>query len=1029
MNDCHSHKRSTRKNGGAPLDLQTVKAKLKDRRGLQYWRSLEELGESDEFIEMLHREFPREASVLDDGVERRSFLKFMGASLALAGMTAACSRQPDEHIIPFVQPPVELTPGTPLYFATAMPVYGHAVGILAENHMGRPTKVEGNKYHPASLGSTDAQVQASILSLYDPDRSAVALKTGAITTWENFTAFLDTLLNGPKDGLGAKIGPGLRDQGGAGLRILTGTVTSPTLGAQLIAFLNDLPGARWHQYEPVNRDNARGGARLAFGEPLNTVYQFQNADVVLSLDANFLSEGPGSIRYSRDFAAHRDPDGINGAMNRLYVVESTPTVTGAAADHAVHVRPSAVETIARAIARGLGLDAPGPEPDEKHKKFVSALVADLLAHKGTSLVLAGDAQPPIVHALAHGMNAALGNAGATVYYTEPVESNAEDQLESLRTLVRDMEDGKVDSLIVIDVNPVYDAPADLNFAAAMEKVNHRVHLGLYVDETAVYCHWHIPMAHFLESWGDCRAFDGTVSLIQPLIAPLYGGKTATELMAAMSGKGGLAYDILRAHWQQVKGSAGFETFWRESLAKGLIEGSAFAPKEVEARANVFSQPQQSSGPEQLEVAFRPDPTIGDGRWANNGWLQELPKPLTRITWDNAVIISFNLAQQRGLNNFDYVDVTIGDRSVRGQVWIQPGHPDGVITLHLGYGRERGGKVASGAGFNAYAVRTSNTLDYAVGAELSRVGAGPELARTELHQMLHQHDRPLARVGTLAEYREHPDFAQHVHGAHHNPEMDVLKQIKDHEYDGYKWGMVIDLNACTGCGACIVACQAENNIPVVGKDQVARGREMHWIRVDRYYKGDDPSAELEVVHQPVPCMQCENAPCEVVCPVGATLHSKEGLNDMVYNRCVGTRYCSNNCPYKVRRFNFFEYSDITTPSKQMMYNPDVTVRRRGVMEKCTYCVQRINLARIEAKKEGRKVRDGEVVTACQSACPAAAIVFGDQSDPESRVSRQKKDNPRNYALLAELNTHPRTTYLAKLRNPNPELEATDNHGSH
>jgi len=1007
-----------------PLSLHAIRETLDGRSGPEYWRGLEQLADTEEFRDFLYREFPREASVMESGVDRRNFLKVMGASLALAGLTSACSRQPAEHIIPYVRPPKELVPGSPMYFATAMPLAGYGIGLLAESHTGRPTKIEGNPQHPASTsnGATDIYSQASILGLYDPDRSTTPQRMGRISTWDAFTAAMDILINGEKDAAGVKIGEGLRDQGGAGIRILTETITSPSLAAQLRALMNEMPAIRWHQYEPANRDAARAGARIAFGEPVEFRYDLTKAGVVLSFDANFLESGPGSVRYAHDFAQRRATEGNPGSMNRLYAVESTPSLTGAMADHAIHVPPSQVEVVGRAIARALGVDAAGPDVAEVHQQWVATVAADLKKHAGSSLVVAGDGQPATVHALAHAINGALGNAGKTIIYTAPVEAEPVNQVESLRELVRDMEAGKVTTLFVLGANPVYHSPADLDFLAAMQHVSHRIHLGLYVDETGEQCHWHIPESHFLESWGDVLAFDGTASIIQPLIVPLYGGKTAQELIGVLSGKGGAAYDLVRQYWLDRHGESGFEGYWRAALSKGYIEGTALPNKQVTVKSDAVSNPYTKPGDSELEVTFRPDPTIGDGRWANNGWLQELPKPLTKLTWDNAVIVSFNTAATKGLTNFDRVEVKLGERAVQGQVWVQPGHPDNTITLHLGYGRTRAGKIGNGTGFNAYTLRTSDAPSFARGAELRRISTGPQLARTELHQTLTQEGRPLVRVGTLQEFNEHPEFAQHMA---HTPAEDMTLFVK-HEYDGYAWGMSIDLNVCTGCNACTIACQAENNIPVVGREQVLAQREMHWIRVDRYYKGD-PAGEPEVVHQPVPCMQCENAPCEVVCPVAATVHSEEGLNDMVYNRCVGTRYCSNNCPYKVRRFNFLEYSDRSTPVRQMAYNPDVTVRTRGVMEKCTYCVQRINLARIQAKKEGRKVRDGEIVTACQAVCPAGAIVFGDISDPESAVSK-KKQSPRNYALLGDINTRPRTTYLAKLRNPNPELEAPTTHGS-
>ncbi len=1006
------------------LNLDAVRENLKGQNGPEYWRGLEQLADTEGFRDFLYREFPREASVMESGVDRRGFLKVMGASLALAGLSSSCARQPTEHIIPYVKAPKEMVPGIPMYFATAMPVSGYAIGLLAESHEGRPTKVEGNPHHPGSTsnGGTDIFSQASVLTLYDPDRSSTPLKLGRITTWDTFATAMDVLINGEKDSAGVKIGEGLRDHGGAGLRILTETVTSPTLGAGIQGLLEVMPGARWHQYEPVNRDAVREGAKEAFGEYVETRYDFTKADVVLSLDADFLGSGPGCVRYANDFAKRRAIEGADAHMNRMYAVESSPSLTGAMADHAIHVQPSQVEVVGRAIARALGADAPGPEVEGEHRAWVAAVAADLKKHQGNCLVIAGDGQPAGVHVLAHVMNDVLGNVGNGVVYTEPVEVEPTNQLESLRELVRDMEAGKVNTLVIIDANPVYNAPGDIDFLAAMQNVSHRIHLGLYLDETGEQCHWHVPEAHYLEAWGDTRAYDGTVSIIQPLIMPLYNGKTAQEMIAVVSGKTGNAFDLVRKHWQRIYREADFDQYWHTALSNGYMEGTAYPAKAVALQQNAIREFAETTGKGDFEVVFRPDPTIGDGRWANNGWLQELPKPLTKLTWDNAVMVSFNTAKAQGFTNFDVVEVKLGDRTAKGQVWVQPGHPDNTVTLHLGYGRTRAGKVGDGAGFNAYTVRTADAMSFASGVQLRRISSGAQFARTELHNTLTQEGRPLARVGTLHEYEEHPEFAQHMS---HAPAADTTLFPKM-EYDGYAWAMNIDLNVCTGCNACTIACQAENNIPVVGREQVIAQREMHWIRVDRYYKGD-PAGEPEVVHQPVPCQQCENAPCEVVCPVAATVHSKEGLNDMVYNRCVGTRYCSNNCPYKVRRFNFLMYSDITTPVRQMGYNPDVTVRWRGVMEKCTYCVQRINLARIAAKKGRRKVRDGEIVTACQAVCPAGAIVFGDISDPESRVSKLKQ-GPRNYALLDDVNTRPRTTYLAKLRNPNPELEAPTTHGS-
>jgi molybdopterin-containing oxidoreductase family iron-sulfur binding subunit len=825
---------------------------------------------------------------------------------------------------------------------------------------------------------------------------------------------------------------------GAGIRILTETVTSPTLVGQIEALLAELPRARWHCHEPVGRDNARAGARLAFGAPVEVHYRFEAADVILSLDADFVAAEPGSLRYVREFSGRRRPaaahaeagSGDAAAMNRLYAVESVPTLTGAVADHRLPLRASQVEGFARGVAAGLGLAVDG---GVSHP-WLAPLVRDLQAHAGRSLVMAGESQPPAVHALAHVLNHRLGNLGRTAVATAPVAAGPADHAASLRELAADLKAGRVDLLLILGGNPAYASPADVSFAealAALPRGSVAVHLGLHEDETAELCHWHIPQAHVLESWTDARAFDGTVTLLQPLIAPLYAGaKTAHEVLAAVTKRPErTGHQILREHWRTRLG-ADFEAAWRRALHDGVVAGTALPAVEATPRLGEWAARRPShAAVGGLELSFRPDPCVGDGRHANNGWLQELPKPVTRLTWDNAALMGPRTAERlgiaprpagsRGLVS-DVVELRYRGRSVRAPVWVQPGHPEDAVTVHLGYGRRRAGRVGTGLGFDAYALRTADAPWFGGGLEVTRTGTTAALACTQDHWAIEAdreaEERHLIRSLTLAEYRRDPHAVQAL-GHDPKPEDTLYPPFS---YPGHAWGMTIDLSACVGCNACVVACQAENNIPVVGKDQVARGREMHWIRVDRYHRGDPWRAEsVATHHQPVLCMHCENAPCEVVCPVAATVHSDEGLNDMVYNRCVGTRYCANNCPYKVRRFNFFLYQDWTTPSLKMMRNPDVSVRSRGVMEKCTYCVQRINQARIDARNQGRGIRDGEVQTACQQACPAQAIVFGDVNDPASAVSRRKAE-PRNYGLLTDLNTRPRTSYLAELKNPNPGI---------
>ena len=990
------------------LDLESVRAQIEgvadQKSGPEYWRSLEELAGSTDFQEALHREFPKGASEWVDSVSRRGFLKVMGASMALAGMTG-CVKLPFEPIVPYVRQPEDVIPGRPMFYATAMTLGGYASPLLVESHLGRPTKIEGNDQHPAALGGTDIFAQASILGMYDPDRSQSVMSMGDQRSWQSFLSALRGPLSAQKAFQGA------------GIRILTPTISSPTLADQLRGFLKLYPQAKWHVYEPVNRDNVLEGAKMAFGLPVETQYRVENADVIVSLDADFLYAGfPGNVRYIRDFAKRRNPD---RDMNRLYVIESTPSSTGAKADHRLPLRASEIGSFVRGLASTLGIDVGRTGSQDT---FSSALAQDLRAHQGSSVVIAGDHQAPTVHALAHAINAKLGNVGKTVFYTEPVDANPVNQTAAIQELVADIDVGKVDLLVILGGNPAYDAPSDLDFAGALKngKVPLRVHLGLYQNETGELCQWHVNQAHELEAWGDARAYDGTVSIIQPLIAPLYGGKSAHELVALLSGQSdATGYDLVRAYWQKQHAGADFEQFWRKSLHDGWIEGTLYPPKSVVVKATDF--PASSLGDTRsLELNIRRDPTIYDGQFSNNGWLQELPKPMTKLTWDNAVLIGPKMAERMQIKTKDVVELELNGKKVTGPVWVQAGHPDSSVTIFLGYGRRRAGRVGTAQGFDAYSLRTTAAPWFATGLELRKTGDTYNLASTQGYQTMDAPNgdhRPLVRETTLEDYRKNPNFAAEQ-GEEPAPGLTLYKPYPYKE-EAYAWGMTIDLNSCVGCNNCMLACQSENNIAVVGKEQTGLGRHMHWIRVDAYYQGDrdNPKAYF----QPVPCMQCEDAPCEVVCPVGATNHTSEGLNDMVYNRCVGTRYCSNNCPYKVRRFNFLLFQDWETPQYKMMRNPDVSVRSRGVMEKCTYCVQRINERRIDAEREDRKINDTELQTACQQSCPAGAIVFGNINDPNSKVSKLKAQ-PRNYSLLGELNTRPRTTYLAEVRNPNPELKA-------
>jgi len=1002
------------------LDLSAIRARLASKQGPTYWRSLEELAETPEFTEFLHREFPAHASEFSDPSGRRQFLKLMGASIALAGATA-CTRQPEELIVPYVKQPEQIVPGKPLYFATAMPHGGFATPVLAESHEGRPTKLESNPEHPSIHGGTDVYAQASILTLYDPDRSKTIKYRGEIRTWGEVTAALTGAINSQKL------------TGGATFRLLTETITSPTLASQIDELMKSLPQAKWVVFDPITRDNARAGAKAALGQDVETRYNFANADIVLSLDSDVLEHDPGRLRYAKDIIDRRRL--INGEkkMNRLYAIESRITILGAKADHRLPVRASDIEPLARAIAAQLGVSGVSGESAGANEKFISALVKDLKANHGRAVVVAGDRQPASVHHLAHLMNASLGAVGSTVEYTAPVEAKPMNQLQALRDLANEMEAGKVELLVVLSANPAYSAPADLKFAERMSKVPTRVHLGLYEDETANLSHWHIPESHFLEDFSDVRAYDGMVTIVQPLIAALYDGcRTPHLLIGALAGKPVTAdtHSFVKGFWEnEFKAPSGkfgqlhdpdgaaypsFEKFWRRALHDGYVAGSALPAMTVTASGAAPAASAARAGSDAVEITFSADSTVYDGRFGNNGWLQETPKIVNKVTWDNTAIVGYRYAERLHLQPGQMLEIRANGVSVRAPVSIVNGWPDNSINLQLGYGRKRAGQVGTGIGYDAYPLRTTDSPWTLAGAEVVATRDSYRLAVTQGH--FNMEGRAIVRNAPLADYIADPEFAVHEE---EKPGRDVTLHENQWDYSkGYAWGMSIDLNACIGCNACMVSCTSENNISVVGKDQVLMSREMHWIRLDRYYEGDPDNPRMH--DQPVPCMHCENAPCEVVCPVAATSHSTEGLNDMVYNRCVGTRYCGNNCPYKVRRFNFLLYADWTTPTLKMARNPDVTVRSRGVMEKCTYCVQRISHARIQSKIEDRTIRDGEIQTACQNACPTQAITFGDINNPENKVAKMKAE-PRNYGVLEELNTRPRTTYLASVRNPNPELE--------
>jgi MoCo/4Fe-4S cofactor protein with predicted Tat translocation signal len=1001
------------------LDLLAIQTKLREQgRGKRLWRSLEEVANTPEYQALLQSEFgdaQKRVGNPKSTLDRREMLRLMAASVAISGIVG-CTRLPAEKIVPYVRQSEDIVPGRPLFYATSMPHSGMAVGLLVESHMGRPTKVEGNPQHPASLGATDIFAQASVLTLYDPDRSQAILHDGQISDWPTLAAAM------------AVLHADLRATKGGGFRILTECISSPSFAAQMQNLLKQLPEAKWYTHQPCGPFNARAGSRLCFGREINPVYHFDNAALIVSLDSDFLDNGPTCVRYARDFANSRNVDNAHSPMNRLYVVESMPTNTGALADHRLVMRCGEISKVARALAAALGLPVP-PNGSPAPQNWLTALVNDLKQHRGESVILAGESQSPYVHALAFALNEALGNIGHTVVYTQPVEVTP--HVDGLAELVSEMNAGKVSTLVILGANPVYTAPVDLHFAQSLQKVKERVHLGLYADETSEFCQWHIPQAHFLESWSDARAYDGTVGIVQPLIKPLYQGISNLEVLALFADEPAAPpHDVVQQVWRRQRPSdsdAQYADFWQQTLNDGVMAGTAFPPLSLTSKLDYGALPPEKNAPgESIELVFKPDPTVGDGRWANNAWLQELPKPLTKLTWDNALLLSPMTAWKLGVNSGDVGYFSNGPWEVVGPVLVVPGHADDSATVTLGYGRRRAGNVGSGFGLNGYLLRTSANPDCVDGLKVRKTSRKHLLATTQMHHPINRGDqqveeesveafhRDLVRIGTLEEFRQNPGFAAdkiNVNGQSLYP---------PYRYEGYAWGMSIDLNRCTGCSACVMACYAENNIPVVGKYEVMAGRDMQWIRIDNYYRGD--LRNPEIYFEPVPCMHCEQAPCELVCPVGATMHSSEGLNEMIYNRCVGTRYCSNNCPYKVRRFNFKLYSDWNTESLFPLRNPDVTVRSRGVMEKCTYCVQRINAAKIRSEEQDRTVRDGEIQTACQQVCPTEAIIFGNINDPNSRVSKLKAQ-PRNYGLLTELNTRPRTTYLAKLRNPNPEISTT------
>ncbi|MGC2223072.1 MAG: TAT-variant-translocated molybdopterin oxidoreductase [Methylocella sp.] len=951
------------------------------------WRSLEELANDPLFIARAAEEFPSLAEALASPHDRRRVLKLMSAALALAGLGGCGGGAPEGHLIPAVKMPPNIIPGLPNFYSTANVLNGYATGIVVKHQMGRPIKVEGNPQHPASLGATDVFAQAQVLDFYDPDR-AWAIKAHGFP--------------GDQQGLqtaGIVQRAKIAESRGKGFRILTGTVTSPTLAAQLDALLSGYPEARWHSWEPISRSNVSKGAVLAYGQPVELTPKLEAADVILAIDSDLLNFSPGHLRFARDFASRRNPTRTE-KMSRIYAIEPTPTLTGSVADHRFIAGPRELHQIVMALAARIleGLESPlrSEVPD-----WVDKIRADLIANRGRVLVHVGPDQPAETHALVHAMNEALGARGNTLELIAPVAHTAGGQAASLAELVDDMRTGKVSTLLIMEANPAYAAPRDYGFAEALKGVDFSLTLTQTPNETSQATSWAIPMAHAWESWSDARAYDGTVTILQPQALPLYDAISMHTMLGLFTEPAPPApLELVQGTWQSRMGQ-GFARAWHDALASGVVPNTASPKSDVSLRTDAGRQmpPEPPSHP--LTLLFRPDPYLWDGRYSNNAWLQELPRPLTKLTWDNPLLVAPELAQELRLHNGDMVRVSMGDTNLTAPVWIMPGQAADCVVALLGFGR-RVGSVGRGAGFDFYPLTARSDAP-----SLLKVAGHVNLASTDHHNLIFDETGEYARHGMLAAYREDPHFL-----ADRKPEPHLYRWKPE---GPAAWAMSVDLNACIGCNACVVACQSENNIPVVGKEEVLREREMHWLRIDRYYEGHP--ADPDSYFQPVLCMHCEEAPCEPVCPVGATVHDSEGLNVMVYNRCVGTRFCSNNCPYKVRRFNYFAFAKEEQRPPEAR-NPDVTVRGRGVMEKCSFCLQRIAEARIVADRENRPV--GEVVTACQAACPTQAFTFGNMADQGSEVAKRKQ-SPLDYALLAGQNTRPRVTYEARIRNPNPTIE--------
>lgn len=971
-------------------------------------------------------EFPNGVADPPDSMSRRGFMKLLGASMALAGV-AGCVREPDDKILTYVKSPPELVPGIPLHYATSMTLDGYATGLVVESRTGRPTKVEGNPEHPASLGTAGVYEQASVLQLYDPHRARGVRVGGRSASWSTIAAaFAPAQL---RQRIGAN---------GAGLSLLLEPTSSPFLAALIERVRSTYPAARIYFHAPLASSAQLTATRSVLGAPLLAQHDFQQSSVVVSLDADFVGSGPFHLRYASDFAQGRRAARAAGAAHRLYVAEQSPSPTGTVADNRVAVTSGSVGLIAAALwdtvtstVQG-GTPSPGsaigalalPSLTPAERAWVQAAAADLVASAGRCIVVAGPHQSANVHSIACALNARLNaslrDLAEVTWYTPSPIIEAGEPSHDLARFAADLQSGSVDTLVILEGNPVYSAPADLDLLRLIRAVRNTLYLGAYDDETARAATWHVAAAHYLESWGDSRSYDGTTSLVQPLIAPLHGGRTPAELLSLLAGDAGTsAHNLLRESWRARDQSPSFDSWWDDSLRRGVVAGSATARQTppvngdaVAAARNALAASAASVDRHSLSITFTPSPAVHDGRFADNAWLQELPDPTTKLTWDNAALMSPALAAHIGVASGEIVTIHNRSHALDVPALIVPGHADGAMSLSIGYGRSGAEAIARDVGANANKLRVSSASYIDSGIVVTRTGRQHPLAITQTHWTLE------GRGATILGLPQSSSATPKTTPARKRRPLTLYEPPKPPP-DGFaadQWAMTIDLDTCTGCSACVVACQAENNIPVVGKDGVLASREMHWMRIDRYLTGPVDTPQMSV--QPMLCQHCEKAPCEYVCPVEATVHSDDGLNEMVYNRCVGTRFCSNNCPYKVRRFNWFDYNAEISATEQMVKNPEVTVRARGVMEKCTFCVQRIRHAQMDAELAGEP-RTGPVLTACQQTCPSRAITFGSLTDPSSEVVRSRKDQ-RSFAALEELGTEPRVRYLARVRNYNPDL---------